>query len=86
MDYKNLTSHETRDLYKDIQLQYDELSKRGINSSGIKDVINNHISNLFKRYKCFDGLEDTYDIEQLSKNCRSEINKCCSEDIKYLSG
>lgn len=98
MDYKNLTSHETRDLYKDIQLQYDELSKRGINSSGIKDVINNHISNLFKRYKCFDGLEDTYDIEQLSKTvdpklinavqkilntCQDELNRSFKPSVFY---
>ncbi|MGG7059024.1 PRD domain-containing protein [Clostridium tertium] len=55
------------DMYSEIKKQYDELNNLGINDSSIKDVMNNHISNLFKKYNYYSGLNDSNNLEQLSK-------------------
>ena len=55
------------DMYSEIKKQYDELNNLGINDSSIKDVMNNHISNLFKKYNYYGGLNDSNNLEQLSK-------------------
>lgn len=55
------------DMYSEIKKQYDELNNLGINDGSIKDVMNNHISNLFKKYNYYSGLNDSNNLEQLSK-------------------
>ena len=55
------------DMYSEIKKQYDELNNLGINDGSIKDVMNNHISNLFKKYNYYSGLNDSSNLEQLSK-------------------
>lgn len=55
------------DMYSEIKKQYDELTNLGINDSSIKNVMNNHISNLFKKYNYYNGFNDSNNLEQLSK-------------------
>jgi len=55
------------DMYSEIKKQYDELSNLGINDSGIENVINNHINNLFKKYRYYNGFDDSNNLEQISK-------------------
>lgn len=43
--------HDTPDLYAEIRSQYNELSKRGINTDTIHNIINNHVTTLFKKYR-----------------------------------
>ena len=55
------------ELYNEMHMQYKELSNRGINAKAIQDVINNHVTNLFKQYNYNHGYDESYDTEQLSK-------------------
>ena len=55
------------ELYNEMHTQYKELSNRGINAKAIQDVINNHVTNLFKQYNYNHGYDESYDTEQLSK-------------------
>lgn len=61
------------ELYNEMHMQYKELSNRGINAKAIQDVINNHVTNLFKQYNYSHGYDETYDTEQLSKIVDSRI-------------
>ena len=65
--FSTLFYNQSRDLYQEMNMQYKELSQRGINSEAIHDVINNHVSNLFREYNYYQSFNDQYDIEQLSK-------------------
>ena len=58
---------DTHDLYAEIRSQYTELSKRGINTETIHNIINSHVNTLFKRYNYYRSYNDEYDTEQLSK-------------------
>ena len=53
-------------LYSNIQMQYEELSNRGIHPDSIESVINTHIENLFKKYS-YTKTNDEINYEQLSK-------------------
>lgn len=55
------------DMYSVIKKQYDELANRGVNNSSIKNVINSHIQNLFKKYKYYKSYDDGNNMDQLSK-------------------
>lgn len=55
------------DMYSEIKKQYDDLSNLGINDRGIKNVINNHIRNLLKRYSNYNWFNNSSNLEQLSK-------------------
>jgi transcriptional regulatory protein LevR/transcriptional regulator with AAA-type ATPase domain len=57
----------TVDMYSEIKKQYDELSNLGITDTGIENVMNTHISNLFKKYRYYNGFDDSNNLEQLSK-------------------
>ncbi|MBK1812199.1 PRD domain-containing protein [Clostridium sp. YIM B02505] len=59
--------HSTVDMYSEIKKQYDELSNLGITDSGIENVMNTHIHNLFKKYRYYNGFDDSNNLEQLSK-------------------
>lgn len=59
--------HSTADMYSEIKKQYDELSNLGITDSGIENVMNTHIRNLFKKYRYYNGFDDSNNLEQLSK-------------------
>ena len=65
--YQSITYDDSHDLYEEIRSQYTELSKRGINTDTIHNIINNHVSTLFKRYNYYRSFNDDYDVEQLSK-------------------
>nr|WP_286208007.1 PRD domain-containing protein [Clostridium caldaquaticum] len=60
-------SYSIFDMYSEIKKQYDELSNLGINDRGIKNVINTHIRNLFKKYRYYNGFDNLNNLEQLSK-------------------
>lgn len=60
-------SHLMVDMYSEIKKQYDELANLGINDRGIKNVMNTHIRNLFKKYRYYNGFDDSNNLEQLSK-------------------
>lgn len=70
---KNITNEEyydsnvAVDMYSEIKKQYDELANLGINDSGIANVMNTHIRNLFKKYRYYNGFDDSNNLEQLSK-------------------
>lgn len=55
------------DMYSEIKKQYDELTNLGINDNGIKNVMNTHIHNLFQKYRYYNGLDNSYNLDQLSK-------------------
>jgi transcriptional regulatory protein LevR/transcriptional regulator with AAA-type ATPase domain len=55
------------DMYSEIKKQYDELTNLGINDNGIKNVMNTHIHNLFKKYRYYNGLDNLNNLDQLSK-------------------
>lgn len=65
--YQERDSSNSRNMYSDIQRQYEELSNRGINHSSIKSVINAHIENLFNRFFIHNAYDDPNNLEQLSK-------------------
>lgn len=66
--YQNqLLAKKDIDMYSEIKKQYDELSNLGINDKSIDNVMNTHIQNLFKKYSYFNGIDDTNNLEQLSK-------------------
>lgn len=65
--YQEHDSSNSRNMYSDIQKQYEELSNRGINHSSIKNVINTHIENLFNRFFIHNAYDDPNNLEQLSK-------------------
>lgn len=54
-------------MYSEIKKQYDELTDRGINPSSIRNVMNTHIRNLFKKYRYYNALDDSSNLEQLAK-------------------
>lgn len=60
-------SNSVVDMYSEIKKQYDELYNLGINASGIENVMNTHIRNLFKKYRYYNGFDDSKNLEQLSK-------------------
>lgn len=60
-------SHLVVDMYSEIKRQYDELVNLGINDRGIENVINTHIHNLFKKYRYYNGFDDSNNLDQLSK-------------------
>lgn len=62
--YLENSSHAS--LYSNIQMQYQELSNRGIHPDSIESVINTHIENLFKKYH-HTKKDDPINYEQLSK-------------------
>ena len=55
------------DLYREIRNQYDELSKLGVNSQNINNVINGHVKNLAKKYQYYHGFDEEHNLTQLSK-------------------
>lgn len=57
----------TAGMYLDIKKQYDELSTRGINASSIQHVMDNHIRNLFMKYRYHNRIDDFNNLEQISK-------------------
>ena len=65
--YQSITYDNSHDLYEEMRSQYNELSKRGINTDTIHNIINNHVTTLFKRYNYYRSFNDAYDTEQLSK-------------------
>ena len=65
--YQSITYDDSHDLYAEIRSQYTELSKRGINTETIHNIINSHVNTLFKRYNYYRSFNDEYDTEQLSK-------------------
>lgn len=84
-------------MYSDIQKQYQELSNRGINHVSIKNVINSHIQNLFKKYSYY-AYDDRNNMEQLSKivdqrvihivkkcldNCKKELGRAYQSNVFY---
>ena len=73
--YLNISSEET--LYTDIQMQYQELSNRGINQDSIESVINTHVQNLFKKYQ-YKRDHDDINYEQLSKIVDKRVIKLVS--------
>lgn len=60
-------SHLVVDMYSEIKRQYDELVNLGISDRGIENVMNTHIRNLFKKYRYYNGFDDSNNLEQLSK-------------------
>lgn len=56
-----------KDLYREIEKQYDELAKRGIQGTSITGVINAYIKNLFDRYSYHRIMDEKNNLEQLSK-------------------
>ncbi|MDD6512302.1 PRD domain-containing protein [Sharpea azabuensis] len=72
-NYQAIDIGDSHDLYEEIRSQYLELSKRGINTDVIHNIINNHVSTLFKQYNFYRRNDDTYDIEQLSKIIEPKI-------------
>lgn len=84
------------DVYEEIKKQYDELSKRGIDSGSIEKVVNTHINNLFKKYRYH--YDNSHDMEQLTKivdakvinlvgrlleACKKELNKNFKSNVFY---
>ncbi|MDF2950300.1 MAG: hypothetical protein K0R07_2350, partial [Sedimentibacter sp.] len=65
--------HYVVDMYSEIKKQYDELSNLGINNSGIENVINTHIRSLFKKYSYYNEIDDSNNLEQLSKIVNPKI-------------
>ena len=88
-EYFSMSYDKSHDLYEEMRSQYAELSKRGINEDTIHDVINNHVTNLFKQYNYYQSFNDTYDIEQLSKivdpkiiNLVTKLINMCREELQ----
>lgn len=73
------TQHD--DLYDELHAQYKELLNRGINTSTIQEIINNHVTTLFKKYNYYQGFDESYDIEQLSKIVDPQIIEMVQEFI-----
>lgn len=95
--YFDQINMDTTNMYSDIQKQYQELSNRGINHSSIKNVINSHIHNLFKKYSYY-AYDDRNNLEQLSKivdqrvihlvrkcldNCKKELGRTYKSNVFY---
>lgn len=66
-EFSSLYFTPSKDMYEELRVQYTELSKRGFNEDTIHNVINNHVSNLFRQYNYYQSFNDQYDVEQLSK-------------------
>lgn len=60
-------SHLVVDMYSEIKKQYDELVNLGINDRGIENVMNTHVRNLLKKYRYYNGFDDSNNLDQLSK-------------------
>ena len=71
-----------KDLYKEIEKQYDELAKRGIKGTSITGVINAYIKNLFDHYSYHRIMDEKNNLEQLSKDCTSG----CHRNSQSLAG
>lgn len=85
--YLDQINMDATNMYSDIQKQYQELSNRGINHSSIKNVIDSHIHNLFKKYSYY-AYDDRNNLEQLSKICDQRVihivRKCLDNCKKEL--
>lgn len=95
--YLDQINMDATNMYSDIQKQYQELSNRGINHSSIKNVINSHIHNLFKKYSYY-AYDDRNNLEQLSKivdqrvihlvrkcldGCKKELGRTYKSNVFY---
>lgn len=81
-DYQSLANDKSRDLYEEMRLQYAELVKHGIDKDTIHNVVNSHVTNLFKRYNYYQSFNNDYDIEQLSKIVDDKIIHMVTKIIK----
>lgn len=81
-DYQSLANDKSRDLYEEMRLQYVELVKHGIDKDTIHNVVNSHVTNLFKRYNYYQSFNNDYDIEQLSKIVDDKIIHMVTKIIK----
>lgn len=80
--YIENTSHAS--LYSNIQMQYEELSNRGIHPDSIESVINTHIENLFKNYR-YAKTDDEINYEQLSKIVDKRVMQIVSTFLESYS-
>lgn len=70
---KDMCNHECgdgyldEDMYLEIKRRYDELADLGISDASIESVMDNHITNLFKKYRYHNGFDTTSNLEQLSR-------------------
>lgn len=81
-DYQFFENDRSRDLYEEMRLQYAELVKHGIDKDTIHNVVNSHVTNLFKRYNYYQSFNNDYDIEQLSKIVDDKIIHMVTKIIK----
>ncbi|MCI5724070.1 MAG: PRD domain-containing protein [Erysipelotrichaceae bacterium] len=82
VSYQTLSLGDSREMYEQMRLQYAELTKHGIDKDTIHNIINNHVSNLFKRYNYYRSYNTAYDIEQLSKIVDEKIIHMVSKIIQ----
>ncbi|PTQ84945.1 transcriptional regulatory protein LevR [Trichococcus patagoniensis] len=67
-----------QDMYREIEKQYDELAKRGIQGTSITGVINAYIKNLFDRYSYHRIMDEKNNLEQLSKIVNPDVIEAVS--------
>lgn len=70
------------DLYSEIKRQYDELAKRGISKSSIKDVIDTHIQILFEKYQYEHESSDAQEMDRLAKIVDPRVIEIVSSFIR----
>jgi len=67
------TNHRLGNIYSDIETQYNELSRRGINPDSIQDVIDNYIRGLFQYFSYDFKQDEKANLEELAKLVDKEV-------------